>query len=197
MADRGSASSRMYQKRGLVYSMIDKDGYKIGVPIKASSIFTSSTLSSLEKKFDRNRALQPAFQKGIQTKVMSILARSSSSASFMEKLKERNIGCTVLYESTGIIKDISFVDHSVRTVFSCHDLGISSNELLARLNHPQASNINKDTKTKISTISDEVNTGHAKTLPSLDLLKTLLTTEAYQPDISPEFLRKSKKKGKR
>lgn len=197
MADRGSASSRMYQKRGLVYSMIDKDGYKIGVPIKASSIFTSPTLSVLEKKFEGNRVIRPSFQNKVQTKIFSALAKSSSTVSFMEKLKEWNIGCTVLYESTGTIKDISFVDHSVRTVFSCQDLGISPNELLVKLNHPQASNANNHNKSEISTISDKVNTGHTKTLPSLDLLKTLLTTEAHQPDISPEFFKKKRKKRSR
>jgi len=37
-ADRGSKDSRMYAHEGLVYWILDKQGNKIGVPIKASTI---------------------------------------------------------------------------------------------------------------------------------------------------------------
>jgi hypothetical protein len=39
VADRGSEDSRIYQKRGLVYRVLDEHGNKIGTPIKASAFY--------------------------------------------------------------------------------------------------------------------------------------------------------------
>ena len=54
MADRGAIGSRMYDKGGLLYHVIDDKGNAIGVPIKASSLPGKPTLKNLEKKFDLN-----------------------------------------------------------------------------------------------------------------------------------------------
>lgn len=196
VADRGGINSHMYQKGGLVYSIIDKDGYKTGIPIKASSIYTSPTLSALGKKFEQNRVTRPAFQRNVQAKIFSVLNRSNSSNLFMEKLKEKKIGCSVLYERNGNIKDISFVDHNTKTVFSCGDLGINVNELLNQINY-QSKKSHSNTVTESSAGNDHSGMLSLKDTASFDLLKTLLTTESHQPDLSPEFLKKRKKKRKK
>ena len=49
-ADRGKEGGFIYSKRGLFYKVIDPDGIKIGVPIKASSINGKPTLAKLEQK---------------------------------------------------------------------------------------------------------------------------------------------------
>ena len=54
IADRGSESSRIYQSRGLVYRILDNSGEKIGVPIKASLIYSKPTLRNIEARFERN-----------------------------------------------------------------------------------------------------------------------------------------------
>ena len=51
IADRGKEEGRIYKNRGLVYRILDADGNKVGVPIKASSIGCKPTLDNLEKKF--------------------------------------------------------------------------------------------------------------------------------------------------
>jgi len=58
MADRGGEKSIMFSKGGLHYRIIDDKGNKIGVPIKASSIYTKPTLSYLTKQFKLNEALR-------------------------------------------------------------------------------------------------------------------------------------------
>lgn len=197
IADRGGINSLMYQNKGLVYSIIDKEGYKTGVPIKASSIFTSPTLSALEKKFEKNRVTRPFFLDKVRPKIFSILNQSSSSDLFMKKLKERNVGCSVQYEKDGNIKDISFVDHNTKTVFSCNDLGFSVNDLVKRFSIIQSRNDKESKKTESSYNNERNSISDLKDTPSFDLFKTLLSTESHQPDLSPEFLKKRKKKRKK
>ena len=50
-ADRGKEDGVIFRNRGLVYRILDEKGNKIGVPIKASSIYNKPTLSYLEIKF--------------------------------------------------------------------------------------------------------------------------------------------------
>lgn len=46
-ADRGKEEGIIYKKRGLVYRVLDEKGNKIGVPVKASSIYNKPRLSFL------------------------------------------------------------------------------------------------------------------------------------------------------
>ena len=41
LADRGGEESLIYKTNGLLYRVIDKDNNKVGVPVKASAIFSN------------------------------------------------------------------------------------------------------------------------------------------------------------
>jgi hypothetical protein len=59
-ADRGAEDSLMFQKNGLIYSLLDEQGNKKGVPIKSSSLYSKPTLPELEKQFlehEKNRGI--------------------------------------------------------------------------------------------------------------------------------------------
>ncbi len=58
IADRGKEGSAMHENKGLIYSLIDDKGNKVGIPIKASSIYGKPTLAFLEKQFRLNEALR-------------------------------------------------------------------------------------------------------------------------------------------
>ncbi len=58
MADRGTEDSRVYKKGGLVYRVLDEEGNKIGVPIKASLMYNKPTLHFLEQRFIVNKPLR-------------------------------------------------------------------------------------------------------------------------------------------
>src|SRR5690606_8731587 len=51
VADRGKEEGRIYKHGGLVYRILDEKGNKVGVPIKASSIWCKPILKILETKF--------------------------------------------------------------------------------------------------------------------------------------------------
>ena len=54
IADRGKDTTLMFQKKGLMYSIIKEKGEQVGVPIKASAIYDKPTLANLEKEFEKN-----------------------------------------------------------------------------------------------------------------------------------------------
>lgn len=193
VADRGYVGGRMYQSKGLVYCAIDKDGYKTGIPIKASAIYTSPTLAMLEKKFAQHQVSKPLLQKRVQTKINDILSKSWTTTEFMKALKRINIACSVRYDRGGDITDIRFVDHNARTVFSCNELGISITALLNQLGHTQ----HKDSEITANTTNKLDRVVAAKSAASFDVFKILLSSQSYQPDLSPEFLKKRKKRKKR
>lgn len=61
-ADRGSRDSRMYTRGGLIYWVLDRQGNKTGVPIKASNIYGKPTLKTLETKFRLNEQLRKPYK---------------------------------------------------------------------------------------------------------------------------------------
>lgn len=195
IADRGNVNSAMYQNNGLIYCKIDENGYKKGVPIKASSIYSGPTLSVLEKKFEVNRLIRPPYQMIAQKKINSILAKCHTTTSFMHELTKNNISCSLQYEPDGMIKEISFVDHHFKSVFSSNDIGLSVNAILYKLNRILRYT---DKPATINTLSNSESPAHLfpRKTGSFDLLKILLTTEAYQSDLSPEFLKRKRKKRK-
>ncbi len=66
MADNGREGSRMRQQGGLVYRVLDDQGKRVGVPIKASDIPGKPTLKFLEKQFAKNVLLRQAAQPHIR-----------------------------------------------------------------------------------------------------------------------------------
>lgn len=195
IADRGAPDSFLYQKGGLLFCQIDKEGYKIGKAIKASAIYKSPTLSFLEKKFQRNSTSKLFYQKRMQVKIASSLAHASSSFEFGQILKNKNVGCSVQYGTSGEITNLSFVDHVSKTVFQCEDIGLTIPGILEKLNYHQ--NLTASGHQSNSFVQDNTYpTDPSSTSFPFVIIKTLLSSDHYQPEISPEFFKKKKKRRK-
>ena len=92
VADRGKEEGRIYKNRGLVYRILDADGNKVGVPIKASSISCKPILDNLEKKFTANEAAKESLKPFVKIKLDDCLSQSPSTMKeLMEQLKQKNI----------------------------------------------------------------------------------------------------------
>ena len=122
-ADRGSKDSRMYEKNGLVYWVLDGKGNKIGVPIKASSIYGKPTLKALEDRFRLNEVLRKPLKEDIKSKIDKVLATPVSKTAFQKKLKEDGIQVIFRQNDEGRLYGITFVDHGSKSVFNGSDLG--------------------------------------------------------------------------
>ena len=140
-ADRGSKDSRMYAREGLVYWILDNKGNKVGVPIKASSIYGKPTLKTLEENFKLNEQLRKPFKAELIKIIDAILAKPHTKSSFQKALKEKGIQIILRQNDEGRIYGVTFIDQKNKAVFNGSDLGkaYSANLLSAQfLPEPQA-----------------------------------------------------------
>jgi len=146
--DRGKEGTMMRQKGGLLYSIIDKKGNKVGVPIKSSSIYGKPTLANLEKQFKLNEVLRTPFKKKLQEKVDDVLSARPNLKlkEFVNALDQQNIKVVFRQNDEGRIYGVTFVDTHNRTVFNGSDLGklYTAKSILNRLSDV------KDQKPQIS-----------------------------------------------
>ena len=208
IADRGTEEGRIYKSRGLVYRILDTNGHKVGVPIKASSIGCKPILTSLEKKFTDNETAKESLKPFVKTKLDDCLSLSPSNMKeLMEHLKQKNIYTLLRQNAEGRLYGITFVDNQNKVVFNGSDLGkgYSAAVLQSRLaSGTEKSLTNDETKGGGSGGSIEKEMGQqkqqektipltTKTVTPLDVL--LSTKEQY--DNTPNSLLKKKRKKKK
>lgn len=137
LADRGAADTAMYQKKGLLYTLLDGKGKAIGVPIKASSLYSKPTLTSLEQKFEQNREKRKPYREALKTAIGEVFRdyRQITKETLVRELAERNITTFFRANEQGFTYGVTFVDHTNRTVFNGSDLGkaFSAKAILERL----------------------------------------------------------------
>jgi hypothetical protein len=139
IADRGKEDGKIYKNRGLVYRVLDAEGKKVGVPIKASSIGCKPTLDNLEKKFTLNETVKESLKPFVKVKVDECLAQSPASIKeLMEYLKQKNIYTVLRQNAEGRLYGITFVDNQNKCVFNGSDLGkaYSAAAIQSKLSNP-------------------------------------------------------------
>jgi hypothetical protein len=208
VADRGKEEGRIYQNRGLVYRILDADGNKVGVPIKASSIGCKPILDNLEKKFAANEVAKETFKQRTKNAIDDCLQTSPGSINnLVAALQQKQIYTVLRQNAEGRLYGITFVDNQNKCVFNGSDLGkgYSAAALQSRLAAVNDNTLKQDeTKTGSSTVSlqkditlqkqpDKTLAPVVKTETLLDVL--LSTKEQY--DNTPNNLLKKKRKKKK
>ncbi len=125
MADRGSENSRVFQNHGLVYRILDEQGNKVGVPIKASDFYSKPTLSYLEGRFAPNEAARQSHKARVKNAVdLALLKQPDQKLSdLMNTLAKDGINTVLRQNEDGIIYGITYVDHRTKCVFNGSVLG--------------------------------------------------------------------------
>lgn len=124
VADRGQQDGRIYKHKGLMYRVLDKDGNKVGVPIKASAINTKPTLEKLESLFEKNKRLKEPFKNTLKNLIDQVLASQPKDMhTFIRALEQLNIATVLRQNAEGKIYGITFVDNNNKTVFNGSDIG--------------------------------------------------------------------------
>ncbi len=92
-ADRGKEETVMFEKRGLVYSIIDQNGKRTGIPFKASQLTGRPTLDKVEKKFERSREIRKTYRDSIKEHIDKVLNsyQSISKNTFISELQKRQL----------------------------------------------------------------------------------------------------------
>lgn len=202
-ADRGRETGIVYKSRGLFYRLLDGQGNKVGVPIKASLIYSKPTLKNLEKRFTENAILRQPDKKRLKTSIDWVLAKSPGSLeAIINALKKEGVQAVMRENKEGLVFGITFIDFRTNAVFNGSDIGkaYSIAGIRASLDleqHDLAKGPNSIPETARSKEfgesleSPQTTSAH----PTQDgLLKELLEHEKNLNRVPAELLKKKKKK---
>ncbi|GAB3916973.1 relaxase/mobilization nuclease domain-containing protein [Mucilaginibacter boryungensis] len=187
-ADRGSKDSRMYAHEGLVYWLLDKQGNKMSVPIKASTIYGKPTLKTLEEKFRLNQQLRKPFKAELIKLIDQALAKPQTKRSFQRELKAKGIQVILRQNEEGRIYGVTFIDQQNKAVFNGSDLGkaYSANLLSAKFL--------PETQTKVVKAQQTENDAvHPSTSDNDELLGILFAAEREDLAALNKFKKKKRK----
>lgn len=122
-AYRGEPGSKMFEKKGLIYSLLSDKGERVGVPIKASSIYGKPTLPELEKKYSENKISRKPYGERLKFLLDRSIKRGRNREDFEQDL--HNQGLRILFRKNvlGNIYGITFIDNATRVVYNGSDLG--------------------------------------------------------------------------
>ncbi|RAI86785.1 relaxase/mobilization nuclease domain-containing protein [Algoriphagus yeomjeoni] len=189
-AYRGEPDSEMFKNKGLVYAVLDPEGNRIGIPIKASSIYSKPTLAKLELSFVRNKESRKPFRNAVREAVLDALGACKSQEDLTARLRSKGIRPVFRVNSEGRLYGITYVDNVSRSVFNGSALGkeLAANALAVRFSMdsalPNGPEIQQEVR--ISGQQSEPDTR----IPSLDI-----SLDSYQPEgPTPYELRQKKKK---
>jgi hypothetical protein len=204
IADRGPENSVMFQKRGLVYSVLDADGKRVGIPIKASSFAGRPILNKVESKFARNLEKRKGSVEQLRQTVSKIIERNHSITKndLVNALAKQGISILFRQNSESRIYGITYVDHNSRCVFNGSDLGksFSAKSILERLHKGELGEAEKKVGIPIlnkaqSDVSLDV-VSDARKSSSDGLLKFLFEPPVQEPSLIVTRKRKKKKKAR-
>jgi len=201
-ADRGKVDTEMFAKKGLIYSLIDKDGNNVGVPIKASAFYSKPTFRNLEKKFDTNKENRKPFKPALIKKINGIATKYErlTIQTLKAELNKENVELVLRMSEQGRIYGATFIDHTYKAVFNGSDLGkaysgnaisqiISSTDQLRSYLKPSV-----NPTTYLNPTSGQTNQTYLEPNSTTNFLDELLGKS--QPDYMPGIRRKKKKRNR-
>jgi len=204
VADRGKEGTIMHQRNGMLYSLVDRKGNRVGVPIKASSIYAKPTLANLEKQFKLNEALRKPLKKRLQDKIDQTFLNKGNPklADFVKALQKENIQTVFRQNEAGRVYGVTFVDHQQRVVFNGSDLGkpYSAKAIMERLTEiPSSGPINQIfSKPAASDRRSDSEFVHSSSSSGIEqVLKDLTTADLNYQGADPALVRRKRKKRRR
>jgi hypothetical protein len=190
-ADRGAEDTVMFQKKGLIYFLLDKNGQKVGVPIKASAFYSKPTLSNLEEKFGRNMEKRKSYKEPLKAAIEKVFRQYNSitKATFIRELQKQNINLVFRSNDKGYTYGATFIDNQRKTVFNGSDLGkaYSAKGITERLG-----TIDKLLKPQQLSKTQAQPKTYLKPTEQTNYLPIALAK--YQPQAAPSVTRKKKKR---
>ena len=137
---RGNVRGREYN--GLVYSVTDDSGIKVGNPFKSSLFGKSVGYDAVQRKFARSKTEIKDRKLADMTKrtVLSVLQGTYDKERFIATLKEKGIDTVLRYTEEGRIYGATFIDHRTGCVLNGSRMGreLSANALQEHFTLPYA-----------------------------------------------------------
>jgi len=124
-AYRGKEGTKLYQNRGLLYRVLDKQGKYIGVPIKASFFDFKPTLDNLEKKFERNLTYkrQPDIMLNTVAAITWHLRQHPNHLQrFTDALSRERVSMKLQRDKKGVLTSVNYINHYTKCVYRGEEL---------------------------------------------------------------------------
>ena len=135
---RGNVRGEDYN--GLVYSVIDKEGNKIGNPFKSSLFGKSVGYEALQRKAasSKKNIKERNLTEPTKRVIEDALKRTYDKDELVKMLKEKGIDCVFRYTDDGRLYGATFIDHRTHCVLNGSRMGkaFSANALGQHFNTP-------------------------------------------------------------
>ncbi len=115
-ADRGNEETTMFEKKGLLYSILDEKRNPIGVPIKASSFYDQPTLKNLEKDFQSGMEKRKPYRENLKKRIDWVFQKYSTVTrnTLVNELAKQQVGLVFRQNDKGMIYGLTFVTISLK-----------------------------------------------------------------------------------
>lgn len=125
IADRGKEGMKMYEKNGLLYSLLDDKGNKVGIPIKASALSGKPTLKYLQDQFKLNQILKEPDKESLIKTIDSFfnITPRHTKINFCDYMNFYGINAVFRENKDGRVYGLTFIDKKKGAVFNGSDLG--------------------------------------------------------------------------
>ncbi|KAA6440381.1 relaxase/mobilization nuclease domain-containing protein [Dyadobacter flavalbus] len=126
-ADIGSEHSRIRKHNGILYRVLDKDGKRVGVPIKASDFHFKPTYRHLQVCFQANEMHLTCSKDSLRVKNsidLTLLGKHNVSLpKLINILQKDGIDTVTRKNEEGLLYGITYIDHRTKCVFNGSTLG--------------------------------------------------------------------------
>jgi hypothetical protein len=203
IADRGEAGSRIFKHKGLQYHILDVNGKKIGVPIKASSFHMQPILKMLESRFQQNDLQRHMLGKRIKVVLdWALQKKYDDLPSLIRAVERENISVVLRQNMAGLIYGITFIDHKEKCVFNGSEIGkaYSAKAILAHCHNINAEQPVNAKAMPLQTFTPiGLNEQHANSpaSPSGNSIAEILFESEQAIDFVPNKFKKKKRKKRR
>ncbi|MFS4474323.1 conjugal transfer protein MobB [Chryseobacterium sp. T20] len=110
-------------KEGLVYSVLDAGGIKIGNPFKASLFGKQAGLIALRSHFEKSKIVSPETKAKTRQTISTAQTIISNEKDFTAYLIDQGINTVIRRNEQGRLYGITFIDHNTGNVFNGSHLG--------------------------------------------------------------------------
>ncbi len=204
-AEQGDHEGRIFKNQGLIYRILNEKGVAVGVPVKASSIYSKPTVKNLEAKFAANKFKRQPHEKRLKAIIdWALTKRPAGLQNFITALEKERVNTVVRKNEQGFIYGLTFIDHQTKSVFNGSDLGkaYSAKIVLERCGQPQkqlptltARNNNIEPKNELKFPENRLAPHSVRTLEFLNLIEGIIhPDEQHGQAVSLQPRRKRKKR---
>lgn len=200
VADRGREGTIIHSRNGLRYSLIDKKGNPIGVPIKASAIYGKPTLSNLTGQFEVNGFLRDPHKARVKEVVDQYFRHGEKTLNgFFQHMAANSIFPVIRQNEEGRIYGLTFIDNSTKCVFNGSLLGkqYSAKGIIDRLERKPAAGIFKSPGLPVKDGIEAPGSVNAiGQVGEIGVLKELIESKLDYSNTPYELKRKRKRRGR-